>query len=306
MNKSKYIITIDTESDNAWNFPERIRMKNFEGIKKFQYLCEKYSIVPIYLLTYEYATNIKAIDFLIKKIRSNKCKVGYHFHVWSTPPFQNEKNGVDIDWLNAYQYELPDKLFYEKANTLYNTIVDNFNIKPIIHRAGRYGIDQRSIDWIIDKGFKVDTSVVPYINMSSNKGKISPGNDFISYNNEMFFWNHSKKNKEIIEIPVSTILPKYINNNLLYNKYIKKICNKFGYARMLRPYPGCIKINRKIINHLLSKRKIVNVMLHSSELTLNCSPYTLINKDMDYIWKAIIDIFSIIKDKNLSHYSINK
>ena len=83
--------------------------------------------------------------------------------------FYKPKKGVDIDLLHAFQYEIDDKLFQAKANTLYNKIYENFKIKNI-SRAGRYGIDQRTINWLCSKNFITDTSIVPYNDYSKSKG----------------------------------------------------------------------------------------------------------------------------------------
>jgi hypothetical protein len=114
MDEKYFCLTLDAESDDCWLTPERIKLDNFREIPRFQRVCEKYQIIPTYLLTYEYATYKPAIEFFRQKLYENKCEVGLHLHAWSTPPYEKEKNRVDLPWLYAYQYELPDGLFKKK------------------------------------------------------------------------------------------------------------------------------------------------------------------------------------------------
>ena len=53
---------------------------------------------------------------------------------------------------------------------------------PTSHRAGRWGIDQRTIDWLIERNFLVDTTIVPFKSFESSIGKFKPGPSFEKYN----------------------------------------------------------------------------------------------------------------------------
>src|SRR3989304_4764396 len=175
-----FIVTVDTESDDAWEKPEIISLENLKEIPRFQDMCEKYDIIPTYLLSYECATREEAVSILKPISDSQKCEIGHHLHSWSTPPFQRKNNNgdVDLEWIHAYQSELPDSLFEEKAENLKSVIKQNYGIYPTSHRAGRFGIDQRSIDWLIKNKFEADTSVVPLKDYTLHKGKINWGPSF--------------------------------------------------------------------------------------------------------------------------------
>lgn len=301
-----FTLTVDTEADDAWETPEKLELKNFQEVIRFQELCEKYNIVATYLLTYEYATYQPAIDYFKQKVKENKCEVGYHLHVWSTPPFDNEKNGVDINWLHAYQYEIPDDLFLKKANRLFDTIVANFGIKPIIHRAGRYGIDQRTIDWLISRRFKIDTSVVPLCSFKLNKGKSLNGPDFSDNSQVPYVWNGSDDSLGIYEIPVSVVEPNNFSNFISRYVIIKKVFKKFGYYKMIRPYPNNRNENIRNINRLAKQGKNINYMLHSSELALKCSPITMTINNYNRIWRNLEATFNYINEKGIKSIKISQ
>jgi hypothetical protein len=301
--KSRFMITVDTEADNSWSSPEKIEMKNFEEIPRFQELCEMYDIIPVYLLTYEYATYKPAIKYLKPKLEQGKCDIGHHLHVWSTPPFQNEMNGIDMDWLHAYQYELPDDLFYEKANCLKDAIITSFGKHPIIHRAGRWGIDDRTIDWMSDNDFLIDSSVTPGINLSGNLGKLQFGPDFSNESGNPYLWE-TKRTKTIIELPVTVIvkrgflspftlfIKRIVQNNYSFEKIMRKIHN----TKMLRPHP---KYELSFYKKAIGKHAFINMMIHSSELAFGCSPYTQTREDYNAIWKILEFTFSQVKNNRM-------
>ena len=88
-NKPIFIVTVDTESDDAWLKPEVIKLDNIKMIPRFQDLCEKYDIFPTYLLTYECASREESISVFKPILDRQKCEIGHHLHIWSTPPFKN-------------------------------------------------------------------------------------------------------------------------------------------------------------------------------------------------------------------------
>jgi len=305
-----FTLTVDTEADNAWTSPEKIEMKNFKELIRFQELCEKYNIIPTYLLTYEYATYKPAIDYLKPKAYQRKCEIGHHLHVWTTPPLQKEQKGIDIEWLHAYQYELPDNLFYDKANMLYNTIEKNFGLKPKSHRAGRWGIDNRTIDWLVNKNFLVDTSVVPGKDYTDSKGVFSSGPNFQNQSSNFFFWKTNKS--KILEVPVSVY-----NNFFIFNKaFIKNIYkfipnnkkgSKLSNISILRLDPAySYSFYKNAISGKLQKQYIVNMMLHSSELALNCSPKSKIMKYYKKNWLVIEHVFRIVRKLKLISCSLSE
>tara|TARA_Y100000768_G_scaffold388696_1_gene386263 strand:+ start:870 stop:1796 length:927 start_codon:yes stop_codon:yes gene_type:complete len=298
--KPFFIITIDTEADDAWFSPDKISLTNFKEIPRFQMLCENYNIIPTYLLTYEYATFEPAVKYFKEKQNQGKCEIGMHLHVWSTPPFKNNEDKIDLDWVHAFQSELPDDLFEQKANYLYNAICDSFESAPTSHRAGRWGIDDRTIKWLVRKKFKVDSSVVPMINYKSNKGKNVGGPDFTNFNHNPYEWN------KLLEIPVSVYRNIFssLTDNYSNNRFFKWISNKVSPLYILRPIPSSsFKVYDKILN---AKSNIYNMMLHSSELGLDCSPFTKTKNDYNKIWKIIEHVFQIVEKKELTPITLSQ
>mgnify|MGYP003976026763 CR=1 FL=1 len=85
-NKPAFIITIDVEGDNLWSRPRDIKCRNALFLPRFQELCEKYNLFPVYLTNYEMAQSNEFINLAKSFINNNTGEVGMHLHAWDSPP----------------------------------------------------------------------------------------------------------------------------------------------------------------------------------------------------------------------------
>jgi hypothetical protein len=313
MNTDTYFsVTVDTEADDAWQEQDHIGMRNMSAIPRFQALCEDYSIVPTYLLTYECAVREEAIKVLKPISDEGRCEIGYHFHSWTTPPFEKSSaEGVDLKWRYAYQYELPEDLFIAKAQCLLKTIQSAYGVRPTAHRAGRWGIDQRTVDWLIDNDFLVDTSVVPLWNLSRSRGISLGGPSFFSSPRSPYFWPHSVTDITnplcLMEVPLTvyapqtllpTLLARYLKTDALGAKTVARLYMKLiGGNGALRPNPayaeGCVQ--NIIQSNLDHEPTIINMMVHSSELMLGQSPFSRTEADLARLWERLRQAFALVR-----------
>ncbi len=317
--KPIFIVTVDTELDDtcgrgpAWGRTERIELKNLAEIPRFQDLCERYGVIPTYLITYECTARDEAVSVLKPLSDAGNCEIGHHLHCWTTPPFQKEgASGVDSAWLHAYQSELPDSLFFEKSEVLYRAIEKVYGKRPTSHRAGRWGIDQRSIDWLIDNNFLVDSSVVPLTNYRKRSfGRTKGGSSFYSAPQGPYLWYGGSINKKdnacLVEIPLTVDVPlgflsrmcvRYIQQELPGSRLVDNIFRKIGGGKKFRidpRYPdGALSgIVDRVVNRGMP---VLNLMLHSSELALGCSPFSRTKDDYELVWKRLEEVFKYIKN----------
>ena len=65
----KFIITMDTEGDNLWNWHEgdEITTHNTHYLLRFQQLCEKYGFKPVWLTNYEMIMDPDYVQFIQRR-----------------------------------------------------------------------------------------------------------------------------------------------------------------------------------------------------------------------------------------------
>jgi predicted ATP-grasp superfamily ATP-dependent carboligase len=298
------VVTVDTEADDAWGRPERISLHNLAELPRFQALCERYGAVPTYLATYECATRDEAVAVLAPLARAERCEIGHHLHVWTTPPFAREHPaGIDADWLPAYQSELPQGLFRDKADHLHEAIRDAFGRAPTAHRAGRWGVDQRTIDWLTQRGYVVDTSVTPLTNWRHSRGRGTGGPSFARCPTAPYFWPSSadsgRAERGVVEIPVTvcwrggpraaTVYGRLVDAPGAGPELARRAFGRLLEPGLLRPNPAYpLEFFRRAIAQAASRPvPMVNLMLHSSELAYGCSPSTRTRADLRRVWERL-------------------
>ena len=210
---SKVFITIDTEGDRRKTY-EKITTFNLEEIPKFQLLCNKYEIKPIYFCSYETVINQQFVDYITPFVKNGKIEIGTHLHTWTNPPFTEEEQKLEKYPSFATEYNLDD--FEKKLKNLTQKIEANFLIKPVSYRAGRFGFDTSHIPILSKYGYRLDSSITPKIDWSNTKGMKNFGPDFSKYvQTDKFILRHDKSN--IIEYPITIISDKRFNlKNIAY------------------------------------------------------------------------------------------
>jgi hypothetical protein len=324
----RFVVTVDTEADSAWSKPEIVALENLRSLPRFQDLCEEYGIVPSYLLTYECATRDEALAVLEPLASRRRCEIGHHLHVWTTPPFQSEgPSGIDGAWIHAFQFELPDSLFTEKAERLRQAIEAAFGRSPTAHRAGRWGVDQRTVDWLASAGFVVETSMRtwmrltrhgPGIKLSTPRGKRIAAAEYEPRRNP-YFWPSAIRGADvapIVELPATVEVPDGLPTTLCRRamalrwpgeSIFARLYRRGGGQRMLRPDPSYAAGELpKIMERALGQGvTVLNLMLHSSELALGTSPFTQTGAGLNAIWTHLEAAFRYVRDRGLRSEGIS-
>ena len=198
----------------------------------------------MYLLAYECCSERDGVAAIDACMKSGACEIGHHLHVWTTPPFEQPvKQGIDRAWLHAFQFELPDNLFEDKAGTLKEAIESAFGCTPRSHRAGRWGVDQRTIDWLSRNGFLVDTSVVLGVSWKRQTGAAASGPEFLASPPDPMRWYARSREEWVIELPTSTVATRPLLHLALRKparryRSIERLHKKLAGPRMLRPDPS--------------------------------------------------------------------
>lgn len=307
-----FVVTVDTEADDAWRHPDRIGLANLQQVPRFQELCESYGVVPTYLVTYECAVGDEAHRVLRPIVARRGCEIGHHLHCWSTPPFQREgPTGIDAAWLQAYQYELPQTLFREKADALHEAIERAYGVRPTAHRAGRWGIDRRTLDWLQERHYLVDTSLLPLCNLHACRGRTAPGPDFRAAPQRVH--GAGEGNSRLLEVPATVDVPDSLSSRacarfiaggwpgrgvvdrLFRSRYI-------GGGRRLCPdprYPVGF-LTAAVQRAAAAPGAVVNLSLHSSELMLGGSPFSRTPEQAARVWERLQEVFAAVTALNLA------
>src|SRR5659263_91003 len=106
----EFIISIDTEGDNQWEFGSDLTVENIKFVPRFQNLCEKYKIKPTYLVTSEVCDDGFAKEIFSDYWQKETAEIGSHLHLWTTPPFHDKDGYRFNDSNHGFANELEEDL----------------------------------------------------------------------------------------------------------------------------------------------------------------------------------------------------
>lgn len=164
----RFMVTVDTEEEFDWDQPirrEGYTLDSVTRLARFQQFCENAGVVPVYLVDYPIATSAAACEVLRPAIAAGKAEVGIQLHPWVSPPHDET-----VSEYNSYAGNLPAALEQEKFRHLRDAIEQGFGARPLIYRAGRYGVGPATTDLLIEQGIRIDTSVRARFDYSADGG----------------------------------------------------------------------------------------------------------------------------------------
>jgi hypothetical protein len=161
-------VVIDTEEEFDWKAPfasANVGTSHLRHQHRAHGIFEKYGITPTYLVDFPVARNEESRSVLRELVSGRHCEIGAHLHPWVNPPIE-ETVGVH----SSYPGNLPPALERAKLTRLTDEIQAAFNLRPVIYRAGRYGVGPATAEILEELGYEIDTSVVPYSDFRPDLG----------------------------------------------------------------------------------------------------------------------------------------
>lgn len=273
--KPCFLITIDTEGDNLWAKPRTFTTQNSKFLPRFQNLCEGFGFKPTYLTCFEMASCEVFRSFGKPLLDKETAEIGMHLHAWNSPPLKP----LTPDDLHHQPYliEFPKQVIEEKVAVMTALLEDSFEIKPLSHRAGRWGFNSEYAQVLARQGYKVDCSVTPHVSFKHQAGDPHRGGgpDYRGFPAQPYYLDLEDISKpgssDLLEVPM-TILSVYptvdrILSSLGYQSVPRRAFNRvFKGIRWLRPTGSNLAEMLGIVDKASALNwPYVEFMLHSSE-----------------------------------------
>lgn len=314
-----FIITIDTEGDNLWNYRigNRITTVNAQYLPRFHELCNRYDYKPVYLVNYEMAQDPYFTDFARKAVEKEQAEIGLHIHAWNTPPHYELKNCY-TDYGLPYLIEYPAPIMQKKCHVMLDLLKERFHSDIVSHRAGRWAMNQTYFDILIQHGLQIDCSITPHISWESAKGLTidSKGLNYSDSPEEPFILKHSITDNTMFEIPVTIRILRHFSFDCINIRSLKTTVKNFIKAKpiWLRPNGNNMPDMLALLDQIrLSDSGYLMFMLHSSELMPGGSPtfkttesIEKLYADLEILFTRASNYFTGITLKNYHALGTNK
>ena len=300
-------VVIDTEEEFDWAKPLARANKNVTSIAaqgKAQEIFARHGIVPTYVIDYAVANNEDAVSHLRSFADAGGCEIGTHLHPWVNPPDQEA-----VTPFNSYPGNLPSALEAEKLALLTDIIERRFGQRPVVYKAGRYGVGPNTADHLERLGYKIDASVVPYTNFDADGGP-----NFTAFGPEPYWFGTARR---MLELPLSVGFAGFLSERgaTLYPRLVGglglrfRVPGIFARSRMLeriRLSPEGIDsaAHRRLARSLVAQgHKVLTMTYHSPSLAPGHTPYVRSEPDLRAFLSSIDKFLSFFAEQLGGHFT---
>lgn len=317
----EFILSIDTEGDNQWEFGSELTVENIRYVPRFQELCVKYNIKPTYLVTSEVCADSYARQIFTDYWSRDLAEIGTHLHLWTTAPFTDKDGYRFNDPNHGFASELPTDILREKLTTLTDEIITAFGKRPTSFRSGRYGFNEEVGRALTELGYLVDSSVTPLLSWARYPGIPggAGGPDFI--NSTPFPYMYNFGNGSLLEIPVTILATKYPLNKFsgLSRYFFRNVDDSLplkAFRKLFfrdqplwyRPNPWMTMGHFEELLAESERRNLpyIVMMFHSSELMPGCSIYRPDNESIEKLYKLLENFFILLNNKQVTSVTLTE
>lgn len=167
------VVVVDTEEEFDWTAPfdpASTAVTNIACQKLAQRIFDAHGVVPTYVVDYPVAATPAAAAVLRDFAEAGRCEIGAHLHPWVTPPWDDQLPAAAVDARHSYPGNLPPALERARLAALTQAIEAGFGRRPVVYKAGRYGVGPATAGILGALGYRVDVSVVPHTDFSADGG----------------------------------------------------------------------------------------------------------------------------------------
>lgn len=269
------VVVVDTEEEFDWSAGfarDQTGVENIRHQPLAQAVFDRYGVVPAYAIDYPVATASTSVSVLGELAAEGRCEIGAHLHPWVNPPHEEP-----VDSRHSYPGNLGADLERRKLTELTEAITESFGIRPVIYKAGRYGIGSATPSILRDLGYGIDVSVVPHTDFLADGGP-----DFRDLPAQPFVIEPG-----ICELPLSVgfvgllarqgpALYRRLSGGSGLRRRLAGLCSRLGLLERLRLSPEGYDLNdmvRQTRAALAQGIRLFMLTYHSSSLLPGATPY---------------------------------
>src|SRR5437879_6503212 len=152
------IVSIDTEEDNWHRSRHDVTTENIQELRPLAAFLGRLGVRPTYFTAYQVAVEHGAADVLREVCDGGRGEIAAHLHPWNTPPLTEA-----FVPRNSMLKNLPAELQLAKLRRLTAALEESFDFAPRAFRAGRYGLGRDTVAALLCCGYRVDSSVTPFV-----------------------------------------------------------------------------------------------------------------------------------------------
>lgn len=164
----RFVLFGDAEEEFDWSQPVRRDARATTAMLALPDANRRFTdrgIVPTYVVDYPVVDTPDSAEVVRAMVESGACEIGTQLHPWVNPPYAEI-----VCPENSFVGNLPRDLERAKLHALTDRITAATGIRPVIYRAGRYGIGPNTAELLVEAGYRLDVSVRALFDYSDQTG----------------------------------------------------------------------------------------------------------------------------------------
>ena len=281
------LVAIDTEGDNQWDARARAHQtfENIYALDRLRQFFDRHGVRPTYVITYPVARDPRSGDVVRSLLARGTCEIGAHHHAWETPPC----TAADVA-RHPYALSLPLDQFDAQLRSLTEAIHETTGQRPVSYRSGRFGFSAAHVSSLEQRGYLVESSVVPLFYEAHKHGP-----DFSDAPLDPYFLSYDTATRpgtsNLLELPISSALSRRVPGFI--ERWYARAPFPYQTKRMLRLLriadvrwlrPSYSSASEMIaLARQIARRGVpmLNLLFHSSEAIVGGSPYNRTTAELD-------------------------
>lgn len=153
----RFTVFSDTEEEFDWSKPRSRDNRSTTHMRAMPGLHERFrrrGVKLVHLVDHPIATDPDSVAMLRDWLERDEVSIGTQLHPWVNPPHDEE-----VNTFNSFVGNLPIELERAKIAGLTGTIETAFGRRPVVYRAGRYGVGPNTAALLEEAGYRADVSV---------------------------------------------------------------------------------------------------------------------------------------------------
>lgn len=293
-------LVVDAEEDFDWDHPVQgtaYSTAHIQHIGVLHDILDAYGAVPTYLVTYPVLEDPSAVRAIRRELERGRCALGIQLHPWVTPPFDDDRAHEA-----SYSGNLDAGLEERKLLTLARRFEEVFGFRPVVYRAGRYGLGRRTGLLLEENGFRVDTSIAPRTDFSAEGGP-----DYSTIDCAPFWFGTSRR---LLEVPLcrsiigwggaaAPLLYRALTGPRLAASRAVGILTRIRCAERvtLSPEGNDVAAMQRLVRSLAARgQTVLPLSFHSSSLHPGQNPYVRSRADLHAFYDRLSALMGFLAD----------
>lgn len=290
-----YVIFVDTEEEFDWKLPlsrHNVSVTAMEGLPEAQRFFRQADALPAYMVDYPIVDDDRSAAIISEMHELDGCEIGTQLHPWVNPPFDEEVSGY-----TSFTGNLPLDLQRAKLENLTERIEERVGQRPMLYRAGRYGIGSQTATLLEAAGYRMDTSVRALFDYSREGGP-----DFSRFSTDLFWAGPSRT---LLELPLTSAfigpLRKFGTPLFSWGDWLPKWRSLLARTRLLQrvsltPEDYPLHLALEAIERLIEDRMpVIGLSFHSPSVVPGHTPYVRDASDLRKFyawWDGVFELFA--------------